>query len=260
MGQVFRERIAKGVRRPARLAGLMGWTTLMMVSVRLRQATTRGEAGQARVFDRHMRTWTRGLLRMFGVRVRVEPATPPPVKGARLIVSNHRAVTDIPVLLTHFGGSVLSRADLAGWPILGWAARAADTIFVERDQKTSRSNAVKVIREHLAKGGTVIIFPEGTVQPGDELLPFRRGAFAAAQGLDVEIVPVGLAYPPEAEWVEEGFLDHLSNVAGRGHFEAAACVGEGMRAEGTPEAMAGAAQAAVQELVHCARALLESGD
>jgi len=244
------------VRRPARMAGLMAWTVVMDAAVELRVATARGPH-KAVALDRYMRRWTRGLLRMFGVRVTVLPALPPPPRGARLVVSNHRAVTDIPVLLTYFGGSVLSRADLAGWPVLGRAARTAHTIFVERDQKTSRSNAVRVIRERLEAGGTVTVFPEGTVQPGDVLLPFRRGAFAAARDLPVEIVPVGIDYPPEAEWREKTFVAHLSKVAGQPAIDTVLYVGEGMPARGTPEEMGDAVQAEVQRLVQLARAALD---
>lgn len=256
---MFAKEIGNTLRRPARMVGLMGWTGLMVGAVKLRQRTVNGVQKEV-VFDRYMRRWTRGLLRMFGVRVKVHPATPPPARGARLVVANHRAVTDIPVLLTYFGGSVLSRADLARWPILGTAAKAAHTIFVERDRKTSRSNAVKVIRERLAAGGTVIVFPEGTVKPGDELLPFRRGAFAAARDLEVEIVPVGLAYPRRAEWVEDGFVGHLASVASRSGFEVAMCVGNGIWASGSPEEMAEAIRAEVQRLVRLARrALTQNG-
>jgi hypothetical protein len=71
----------------------------------------------------------------------------------------------------------------------------------------------------------VIVFPEGTTAPGDAVLAFQQGAFVAARGLPVEIVPVGIAYPPGSEYLEETFFQHMVRMARRKHTPVCCVVG-----------------------------------
>jgi 1-acyl-sn-glycerol-3-phosphate acyltransferase len=245
---------------PMRGAGVAGWTALMLAAVESHKLLERklgpGDQ-QEQIFDRYMRAWTAGILRMCAVEVLVVPRLPPEPTTARLVVSNHRSALDIPVLLTHFGGSALSRADLEHWPLLGLAAQKAQTIFVDRESKQSGAQAIRAIRAQLQRGRTVNVFPEGTVFAGDEVRPFNAGAFAAARGLDVEYVPVGVAYPPECEWVQEAFVDHATAVASRPRTTVALAVGEPRRVSGRAAEISTQLHADVTDLVKQARRALD---
>jgi 1-acyl-sn-glycerol-3-phosphate acyltransferase len=245
---------------PVRGAGVAGWTALMLAAVESHKLLERklGDGRQQeQIFDRYMRAWTAGILRMCAVEVLVVPGLPPEPTTARLVISNHRSALDIPVLLTHFGGSALSRADLEHWPLLGLAAQKAQTIFVDRESKQSGAQAIRAIRAQLQRGRTVNVFPEGTVFSGDEVRPFNAGAFAAARGLDVEYVPVGVAYPPESEWVQEAFVDHATAVASRPRTTMALAVGEPLRMGGRTAEVSTQLHAAVSQLVVQARGALD---
>lgn len=201
-----------------------------------------------------MRVWVRALLRMFGVKVEQHPAAPPPQKAkSRLVVSNHRTPFDIGIVLSIFGGQVLSRGDLSNWPILGTAARKAGTIFVDRDQSASGAQAIRQIRRAIKDGATITVFPEGTTFEGDEVRPFRMGAFVGVQRLDVEIVPVGIAYEPGAEFLDETFLEHVKRSARRPTTRVSVCIGDPIRADGRAEQIGNRVHEAVQALVHEAR-------
>ncbi len=132
-----------------------------------------------------------------------------------LIVANHRAALDIGVVLTAVPGYFLSRGDLAKWPVIGRIAKHAGTLFVDRDSGYSGAGAIRRIRTALKNGRSVIVFPEGTTHIGDEVKPFRPGAFAALRGLDADVLPVGLAYPSGIEYVGIDFMTHIKRVAGR---------------------------------------------
>lgn len=220
-------------------------------------------AQQDAIFDRYMRAWTGGILRMCAVDVLIvsglgpEGSLPPEPTGARLVVSNHRSALDIPVLLTHFGGSALSRADLEHWPLIGLAAQKAQTIFVDRESKQSGAHAIRAIRSQLSRGRTVNVFPEGTVFAGDEVRPFNAGAFAAARGLEVEYVPVGVAYPADCEWVQDSFVDHATVLASRPRTTMALAVGEPRRIAGRAAEVSAQLHAAVTDLVLQARLALD---
>jgi len=230
-------------------------TAGMLQGVLLHQRLS-AEPERYEVWQRWMRTWCQGLLRVFGVDDVQLGALPPPARGARLVVANHRSPLDILLLLQHFGGHVLSRADLAGWPILGAAARNANTIFVDRDDPKSGVQAIRDIRNRLREGRTVIVFPEGTTFRGDEVRPFVGGAFAALRGIDVELVPVGIAYDEGAEFWDETFVQHMQRVLARPKTRVRLCIGEPRTNTGTRQSLALTLQTEVQGLVTQARSAL----
>jgi 1-acyl-sn-glycerol-3-phosphate acyltransferase len=200
-------------------------------------------------------------LRLFGVRLRARKAPALSRGRGHLVVSNHRSTADILLLLRSFGGHMVSRADLSRWPLVGVAARSVGTVFVDRSDAVSGANAVRTIRTLLARGSTVIVFPEGTTFPDDEVRPFHAGAFVAALRSGADVVPVGLAYQTGsgAAFVNESFGAHLSRMAAAEPSSVAMCVGEpiaiaaGARAADLRER----AHAAVQRLVREARALVD---
>jgi 1-acyl-sn-glycerol-3-phosphate acyltransferase len=244
--------LAAYVRRPARAAGFGGLTASMLAAYELHRLFV-PQAQRAALLDRYRRAWLDVVLGIFGVEIDVQPAWPKPATRARLVVSNHRSALDIAVLLRLFGGHMLSRADLAAWPLVGTIARVGGTIFVERTEGLSRAAAARAIRRKLAEGATVSVFPEGTTYEGDEVRPFFPGAIAAAKGLDVEVVPVGLAYPPGAEFHEESFVAHLASTAGRAHTRVVVCVGESRVLTGDTKRETKALHGEVQQLVTAAR-------
>jgi 1-acyl-sn-glycerol-3-phosphate acyltransferase len=63
-----------------------------------------------------------------------------------LLVSNHLSYLDIIVLSSIQPCVFVAKGDVARWPLFGWLARAAGTIFVDRDRRLSSPNSIDVIR------------------------------------------------------------------------------------------------------------------
>jgi 1-acyl-sn-glycerol-3-phosphate acyltransferase len=193
---------------------------------------------------------------MFGVTAVTLGAMPARGRG-RLVVANHRSTADILVLLRAFGGHMVSRGDLTRWPLVGAAARAVGTLFVERSNAVSGAQAVRAIRDRLAEGHTVIVFPEGTTFPDDEVRPFHTGAFIGAVRGGAEILPVGLAYGKGsgAAFVNESFPAHLARMAAARPSKVVMCVGEPLAVPEDARAapLRDLAHAEVQRLVRDAR-------
>ncbi|MEI8256202.1 MAG: lysophospholipid acyltransferase family protein [Deltaproteobacteria bacterium] len=243
--------VARRVLRTATFGAVTG-TMLVAFESHAALAPSRRDA----LWDRYRSVYLDRVLDIFGVEAIRVPAVVPPARGPRLVVANHRSALDIALLLRHFGGHMLSRADLAKWPGLGVVARTAGTIFVDRSEGMKRAGAARVVRRRLAAGATITVFPEGTTHRGDEVRPFSAGLFAAAKGIGCEVVPVGIAYEPGAEFHEPTFVAHLGATASRARTRVAMVVGEGMLFEDDSRAMALRSHDAVQALVHRARALL----
>jgi 1-acyl-sn-glycerol-3-phosphate acyltransferase len=193
------------------------------------------------------------ILALFGVEL-VRSGAIPPHDGPRLVVANHRAALDIGILLHEVGGIFLSRADLEGWPIVGPLAREANTIFVDREDRRSGAKAIRAMRRRLQEGQSVMIFPEGATYTGDEVRPFQPGAFVACRGLGVQVLPIGLAYPPGTEYVGVSFVDHVTALARRPRTRVGVAVGAPFLADGRPAALAEQSHASVARLVAEARA------
>lgn len=249
-------------RQLVRTAGFLGVTAAIVPPFALHmQRTRRTGAARAAARDGWVQAWARVQLALFGIRTVLDGRPPPPTPdgaAGRLIVANHRSAADIGVLLALFGGSMVSRADLAGWPLLGPGAKAADTLFVDRGEAQSGALTLRAVQRRLAEGHTISIFAEGTTLDGDEVRPFHRGGFVSALGARAEVLPVGLAYPAAAKaaFTEQNFRDHLTRIARGPGFVVGVAIGAPLRPEVGERAAAFAqrAQNEVQGLVLRARA------
>ncbi len=252
--------MARRTRRllPAARAVSCGvYTTAMYGACKTRMRFAR-ESDRPAIWDRWYRRWARNACRMAGLDPVLEGPLPSPPSSARLVVANHRSAADIPILLGLFGGRILSRADLGEWPVIGALAKGAGTLFVDRDKRGSGAAAIRALRSGLRGGDTLIVFPEGTTYPGDEVRPFFAGAFTAAKGLEVELIPVGLAYPPEAEWWKQPFPKHWTTLTSNRQVRVGVARGAPRRLEGNTATLTKTTEAEVQALVHRARLLIEA--
>jgi 1-acyl-sn-glycerol-3-phosphate acyltransferase len=72
-------------------------------------------------------------------------------------------------------------------------ARIAGTRFIERGAHQSETVLVQ-LREDLALGRTIMIFPEGTTTDGRDVLRFHPRLFGIAQSSGVRLQPVAIRY------------------------------------------------------------------
>ena len=138
------------------------------------------------------RAGLRAVTRLIGLPVRRLGQPLPP--GACVVVANHQSYLDGLVLGAELGRPLafVAKGELATQRVAGTLLRRLGAVFVERfDVERSVADAGGFAAA-LAAGRTVVVFPEGTFDRAPGLRPFRMGAFLAAAGAGVPVVPVGL--------------------------------------------------------------------
>lgn len=149
------------------------------------------EQQQARV-----QAWSLGLLACAGVTLEVRGT--PPGQGPVLLVANHLSWLDIPVMHAARYCRFISKSDVQGWPIVGTLATAAGTLYIERESRRDALRMVGSMRDALARGEVLAVFPEGTTGDGRTLLPFHPNLLQAALQADAPVQPIGLRFVDRA--------------------------------------------------------------
>ncbi len=188
---------------------------LMLLAVRLIE---RPLCGQRRPVTPHItQAVCRSAFVILGIRYRTLGKI---MQGPGAVVANHASWLDIFALNARKRIYFVAKAEVAGWPGIGWLARATGTLFIRRDPRDATAQ-VAVFRNRLALGHKLLFFPEGTSTDGLRVLPFKPTLFAAffANGLreTLAVQPVTVVYAaaPGADprqygwWGDMGFGPHL---------------------------------------------------
>ena len=145
-----------------------------------------------------------------------------PMTGPGAAVANHASWLDIFVLNAADPVLFVAKSEVAGWPGIGWLARASGTIFVRRERGAAAEQSAE-LAEAVARGDRPLLFPEGTSSDGARVLPFKPALFAAFSGpgrAPQRVQPVALRYAaPAGEdrrvygwWGDMGFGPHVLQV------------------------------------------------
>ena len=171
--------------------------------------------GAIRLFDaepRRLRTgrWFRRLGRVIaGVnpwRIHISGEENLDANQVYVIVSNHQSLADIPVI-SHLKLDTkwLGKAELFRMPALGWMARMAGDVPIQRFDRRKGAIAILQCARYLRQGCSVVFFPEGTRSPDGQVLPFNEGPFQLAIREQVPILPLVVegsgAALPRNSWI-----------------------------------------------------------
>lgn len=185
------------LRGHLRAAGFLAVTALAVASYPL--AVAAGHSARRLV----RRWWSRGCCRVLNIRVRCEgqafSACP------TVIVANHVSYIDIIALGSFVDGTFIAKSEIRGWPLLGFIASCAGTMFVRRHwrQALIQRNAIAA---RMRAGESFILFGEGTSSNGLGVRPFKTSLLSvlepwvldcpvAAQGATIAYTRLGDGRP-----------------------------------------------------------------
>lgn len=159
----------------------------------------------------------RAALFVLGIGLRVRGR---PMRHTGAAVANHSSWLDIFVLNAPKRIYFVSKSEVAGWPGIGWLARATGTVFINRRARDA-ARQKELFEARLRAGHRLMFFPEGTSTDGRRVVPFKSTLFAAffSDGLKdfLWIQPVTVIYraPKGKEdrfygwWGDMEFAHHL---------------------------------------------------
>jgi 1-acyl-sn-glycerol-3-phosphate acyltransferase len=110
-----------------------------------------------------------------------------------LWLANHVSWVDIAVLGSLCPLSFLAKSEVADWPLAGWLARKAGTLFIRRGAGDTLDLG-RQLAGHLQQGSHLAIFPEGTSSDGRSVLRFHPRLLAAAVDSGALVQPVAIRY------------------------------------------------------------------
>ena len=137
--------------------------------------------------------WVRIVLRLIGVRVRLEGLENIPA-GTCIFAANHVSNIDPLAFVPNIPRRVAVplKKELFRMPILSYGLKLSKFIVVDRASRQAAADSLRQSVQYLNEGLSFAIYPEGTRSPDGRLLPFKRGAFLMAIQTGVPVVPVSI--------------------------------------------------------------------
>lgn len=174
-----------------RLLGFVLWTLLAMPPYLALFAVG------SRLCAGYTRRYFKVVARICGFTVKVR-GTVVESDHPVLYVGNHASYLDIIILGSVIKANFVAKAEVAGWPGFGFLARLARTVFVARKRGGTAAER-DALANRLKAGDSLILFPEGTSNDGNRVLPFKSSLFAVAEltgpdGLPLPVQPFSIAY------------------------------------------------------------------
>ena len=242
--------------RGARIVLVIGAGVLATMLLRLAE---RPVHGVARPWTQPITIWVcRRTLAILRIAHEVQGT---PMQGPGAVVANHVSWLDIFALNAAKRVYFVSKAEVAGWPGIGFLARLVGTVFITRDPRAARAHTA-LLQERLAAGQRLLFFPEGTSTDGMRVRPFKSTLFealsapgAGPEGARAQPVTIFYEAPDGADprfygwWGDMEFGSHLLAVLGaarQGRVRVVCHAPVPLDAEDGRKALAAACEAAVR--------------
>lgn len=134
------------------------------------------------------------LLIIFGINIKFEGTKS---KNKTVYVSNHTSYLDILILGASLDAFFVAKSEIAGWPLINRVVKLGGTIFVNRSKKLNATKQVNKLNQIIKNGSNIILFPEGTSNDGQKVLPFKSSLFSITdfeENKDCYVQPISITY------------------------------------------------------------------
>ncbi len=156
---------------------------------------------------RLIRWWSRRVLVIFRIQVRVVGPSADAARGAAVIdralrpegigamfLMNHISWLDIYLVHALRPARFVAKSEISRWPLLGYLTDRTGAIFIERGKRHAVREVNQRAADLMRHGHLIGMFPEGTTSEGDRLLTFHANLIQPAIDAGAPIIVAGLRY------------------------------------------------------------------
>lgn len=142
--------------------------------------------------DRFTRALTRFLFRTTGSSLKITGLENVPERQPVLFVSNHQSHVDSLVIhgFIDMPKGFVSVIEALNIPIIRTWMKKMICVFLDRNDLRQAFNSLEQCVDILKKGRSMVIYPEGRLDEGKEVLKFKKGCLKVAMNAEVPIIPV----------------------------------------------------------------------
>ena len=181
------------------LRKLVGWVDFILVTLLaylLAWLPWPGTHPVARLFP----VWCRAFVRALDVDLRLHQKNHKRLPRRFILIANHPSAFEdigIPAL---FDVISLAKVQVQDWFIAGRIAKAAGTLFVDRDDPDSRQEVIQTMVDAVNAGRNIALYPEGGCKGRRLFHEFKSGAFDVSMRTGIPILPVFLHYEAQDDF------------------------------------------------------------
>lgn len=160
-----------------------------------------------RYFLRVARNWMRVWLGLVGCPVKITGKENFKAGESYVVTFNHNALLDVPLSAPFVPGAnkTIAKSSFAKVPIFGWFY-SRGSVLVNRKEEKSRLKSFEQMKNVLAQGMHMCIYPEGTRnRTGQPLKNFYDGAFKLAVDTGKAVVPCIITGTKKAMPIDKKF-------------------------------------------------------
>lgn len=136
----------------------------------------------------------RCVLFFAGVRMHIIGEENVPKDQSVLYVGNHRSYFDVVMTYTRVPRPTgyIAKKEMLRYPLLMHWMKNLHCLFLDRDDLKSGMKTILEAISLLKSGVSICVFPEGTRNRTDEMLPFKEGSLKMAEKSGCPIVPMAI--------------------------------------------------------------------
>jgi 1-acyl-sn-glycerol-3-phosphate acyltransferase len=149
---------------------------------------------------RLFRPWCRAFARALDVDIRVHQKNRKRLPQRYILIANHPSAFEDIGIPAIFDVVSLAKLQVQDWFIAGRIARAAGTLFVDRDDPESRHEVIQTMVNAVNSGQNIALYPEGGCKGRRLFKEFKSGAFDVSIRTGIPILPVFLHYEAQDDF------------------------------------------------------------
>lgn len=133
------------------------------------------------------------MSRVFGIKLELRLPEDAYQRGQHIYIANHQNNWDLFTVSSAVTPKVVTvgKKSLAWMPLFGQLYWLTGNILIDRANRSKAKGTIDQVVDQMKQSDvSVWMFPEGTRSRGRGLLPFKTGAFHAAIGAGLPIVPI----------------------------------------------------------------------